>query len=103
MTREYVIRWLADERDYTIDKFGLDADDEHIAEGVPEGGWWEQQFDNYLHRTGVLGLETPGGRQAFAKFVATAVGALEAVVRVYGELPEPGVPSGNNLETLRPL
>lgn len=98
---EYVRAWLADERGYTIKKFGLPQDDDHILEGL--AGWWAQQFDNYLHRAWVLGLDTPGGRQALAKFVATAVGALEAAVRVYGPLPEPGVSSGNNLDALRPL
>lgn len=99
-TEEYVRNWLSGERSYTIGKFGLDADNEHIAEFVALGveeGWWDQQFANYLHRAKVLGLDTPAGRQAAAKFVATAVGFLEAVVRQYGPLPEPGVPSGENL------
>src|SRR4051812_43247357 len=97
-SRSYVLDWLRDERDYTISKFGLATDDEHTKEGLD---WWEQQFDNYFHRAGILGLDTPGGRQAFAKFTATALGALEAVVRVHGALPEPGVPSGGNLAKLR--
>lgn len=97
-TEEYVRLWLAGERSYTLDKFGIDADNQHIGEwaelDLNATNWWETQFDNYLGRAGVLGLDNPGGRQAFAKFVATAVGALEAVVRVYGPLPAPGVPSG---------
>lgn len=94
---EYVRAWLAQERDYTIAKFGLDLDDQHVAEGME---WWEQQFLNYIGRADVLGLDSPGGRQAAAKFVATALGFLEAVVRVHGPLPEPGVPSGENLNTV---
>lgn len=103
----YVRDWLSDERDYTIDKFGIDLDNKHIKEWNDSIGdlqsYWEQQFTNYLGRAATLGLNTPGGKQAFAKFVATTVGALEAVVRVYGEIPSPGVPSGENLTNLSPL
>jgi hypothetical protein len=35
------------------------------------------------------------------KYVATAIGMLATTVEVYGELPEPGVPSGENLDQLR--
>lgn len=99
-TEEYVRQWLAIERGYTIEKFGVDLDNQHLREGF---AWWEQQFLNYFHRAQVLGLDTPGGRQAAAKFVATAVGMLEAVVREFGPLPKPGVPSGENLDLLGEL
>lgn len=102
---KYVRDWLEDERDYTIDKFGIDLDDKHIKEfnmsGSDTDSWWLQQLDNYYHRANVLDLTTSGGRQALAKFVATAAGMLEAAVRVYGPLPEPGVTSGENLTNLR--
>lgn len=98
-TEEYVRAWLAGERQYTIDKFGIELDNQHVSESRTFE-WWEQQFDNYLHRAGIFGLDTINGRQALAKFVATAVGMLEAAVRVYGPLPEPGVPSGYNLDTI---
>lgn len=104
--RKYVEAWLRDERQYTLDKFGLEQDNEHVGInhfGVDQDGWWDRQFDNYLHRAKVLSLYTPAGRQAAAKFVATAVGFLEAVVRVHGPLPEPGVPSGENIDQLRLL
>jgi hypothetical protein len=98
-TEEYVRNWLAKERAYTLDKFGIDEDNEHTP--LREWSeWWEKQFENYLFRAQVLGLDTPGGRQAAAKFVATAVGFLETVVRLYGPLPEPGVTSGENLDRL---
>ena len=104
--REYVEQWLRDERAYTIDKFGLASDDQHTIEfyhglPAPKPSWWDQQFDNYLGRAFTLGLDTPGGRQAAAKFVATAMGFLESVVRQFGPLPEPGVTSGENLNQLR--
>jgi hypothetical protein len=97
-----VFSWLRGERDYQVAKFGIDLDDEHTTEGLGEDGWWWQQLMNYFHRSRVLGLETPVGRQALAKFVATACGLLESTVRVYGPLPLPGGPSGENIESTRP-
>lgn len=104
-TEEYVRQWLAREREYTIAKFGLDLDNLHTREWDyrDEVDWWNQQFDNYYTRAGILGLDNPNGRQALAKFVATAVGMLEAAVRVHGPLPKPGVPSGENLDLLGEL
>lgn len=106
----YAIGWLCDERQYTVDKFGTEADRQHIEEYQNcdvalsrSAGWWSQQLDNYLGRVEVLGLDTPNGRQALAKFVSTALGMLSATVEVFGELPEPGVPSGENLTNLRSL
>lgn len=97
-TEEYVREWLRKERQYTIQKFGLDADDEHT--NIYVGDWWEQQLNNYLYRARVLGIDSINGRQALAKFVATGVGMLEACVRKYGPLPIPGVTSGDNLGTI---
>lgn len=100
----YVQDWLTAEVAYTQAKFGLDADDEHtrqFADGDDE--WWQQQFDNYLHRAKVLGIDTPGGRQALAKFVSTAQGMLMSAVRLYGPLPKPGCSSGENFDNMKEL
>lgn len=86
--------WLTHERRYQVTKFGLARDDAHTKQGVGDGSWWRQQLFNYLHRAHVLGLDNPLGRQAVAKFTATACGLLESVIRVEGDLPAPGVPSG---------
>jgi len=86
--------WLVAERRYQVRKFGTDVDDEHTRQGVSQDGWWWQQLINYFHRAHILGLEHPGGRQALAKFTATACGLLESVIRVHGTLPPAGVPSG---------
>lgn len=100
-TEQYVRLWLKGERDYTIEKFGIDEDNQHTTQWSQEDKtWWTDQLDNYYHRAGVLGLDTINGRQALAKFVATAVGMLESSVRLFGPLPEPGVPSGQNLDTI---
>jgi hypothetical protein len=107
---EYVEDWLDEElRMYVYQKFNQLVDAEHIKEfmqpanGGRSEGWWTQQLDNYYHRAAVLGLDTPNGRQALGKFVATAICMLVATVDVYGELPKPGVPSGENLTELSPL
>jgi hypothetical protein len=86
--------WLIHEREYQVEKFGTDLDDEHTLAGLGEESWWWQQLTNYFHRSRVLGLDTPVGRQAIAKFAATSCGLLESVIRVYGALPRPGVSSG---------
>lgn len=94
-----VFAWLRAERSYQVAKFGIEADDAHTLQGIGEGSWWSQQLTNYYHRAGVVGFETPVGRQAIAKFVATGCGLLESVVRLHGHLPTAGVPSGQNLDT----
>jgi hypothetical protein len=86
--------WLVRERDYQVNKFGVGLDDQHTLQGLGEDSWWWQQLMNYFHRSKVLGLDTPVGRQAFAKFAATSCGLLESIIRVYGSLPNPGVSSG---------
>lgn len=106
---DYCLQWLVYEREYTLDKFGKDQDQRHVKEfhelrtESSADNWWDQQLENYYHRFQVLGLDTPNGRQALAKFVSTALGMLTAAVQVYGPLPEPGVSSGENLDKLKPL
>lgn len=91
----HVFSWLMQERTYQVRKFGTDLDDEHTLQGLDEETWWLRQLMTYYHRSTVLGLDNPLGRQALAKYVATACGLLESVVRVYGPLPPAGVPSGD--------
>lgn len=89
-----VFDWLGRERQYQVAKFGTQLDDENTRAGLDEEGWWWRQLSTYYHRAGVLTLDNPLGRQALAKFAATACGLLESVARVHGPLPDPGVPSG---------
>ena len=80
--------WLVSEREYQTEKFGSDDDDRHLREtGLSSNGWWIRQLDRYLDQARDR-LDKPDGRQSLAKFTATAVGLLEAVVRVYGEIPD---------------
>lgn len=95
-----VFVWLARERNYQLKKFGVELDDEHTMQfGLAADGWWSRQLESYYHRARVLGIDQMNGRQALAKYVATACGLLESVVRVYGRLPAPGVPSGEIIDS----
>jgi len=92
--------WLEHEHfAYQIQKFPASVDDTQTRIDPSQ---WEGDILKYLHRALVLGLDNPLGRQAIAKMAATAVGMAESVVRLYGELPEPGVPSGENADKLWP-
>lgn len=53
---------------------------------------------NYLKRAEILGLDTLAGRQAFGKFVVTAMAMLDRIVLAYGDLPEAGHPSGEIIQ-----
>jgi hypothetical protein len=93
-----VFSWLRGERALQLKEWGADIDDTHTREGLNEGSWWPSQLDHYLHRARELGIETAAGRQALAKFVATATALLESSVRIHGWLPASGVRLGENLE-----
>jgi hypothetical protein len=84
--------WLRGERALQLNEFGPDRDDAHTLEGLGPDGWWARQLTKYMERARELGLETEPGRQALAKFVATAIALLESSVRLYGWLPAPGIP-----------
>lgn len=96
--RELILNWLEAERVAHQDRKFEDLrpvhDTEMLNSGIDQSGYWWQQINMYFYRANVLGIDTLLGKQAAAKGVATALGMLESVVRVYGELPAPGVPSG---------
>lgn len=99
---EYVIQWERDEHNYADSKV-TQNEEEDDQRTIREPEYWEDQIGMYVHRSCVLGLDTPAGRQAAFKALATALSFAESVVRVYGAVPEPGVPSGYNLGKLREL
>lgn len=91
MNDDYIaaLDWImAEHKLYQSKKYGEERDDELTAEE------WRGQVDMYLHRATILGLDTPGGRQAVGKAAATAVAYVENVFRRYGSMPAPGFPSG---------
>lgn len=64
---------------------------------------WMTFLTNYWQRARTLGLTTPQGRQAFGKFIVTAMHCLETAIECHGHMPKPGQPSGELKEwtTLR--
>jgi hypothetical protein len=93
--------WLKGERTYQLKKWGTEADDLRTVGKTKSLGDmrdWDTKINEYIHRAQVLGYENPAGRQALAKGLATMAGWTESVVRLYGDLPEAGVPSGENIE-----
>ena len=85
---EHVKAWLDGERAYAEAKW----EPEKVDAITPEEyeGWVMQ----YLHRAIVLGVENPNGKQALGKALRTLTGMTESIVRRHGDLPAPGVPSG---------
>ena len=96
--RAYAEQWVHDEITYEKGKTPTDTDDLRTI-NTPEE--WDEIVGMYLHRARTLGLENPGGRQAVAKAAVVCMGYLESCTRAYGSLPEPGVPSGYNLDNIR--
>lgn len=97
MAHEMWKSWFDKESIYQ-DKKWDDTRHEHdrlIAEqGLSIGGRWDHDLNMYIHRSMVLGLDKPNGRQALAKAAMVLIAAVESAVRVYGPLPEPGHTSG---------
>lgn len=98
--------WLRKEWNYIEKKHDLRSPEGlEIQHGMTrsfgsEEDRWKIRLEQYYNRARVLGLETPAGRQALAKFVATAVGMLDDVITVYGHIPAPGVSSGAGADRL---
>jgi hypothetical protein len=96
--RKRILEWLRDEwRLYADVKFDdqRSKHDAHMADTALEpDGWWRNQVLQYVHRAQVLGVDTEAGRQAAVKGLAAYHGMCESMVRVYGNPPKPGVPSG---------
>lgn len=94
--REYIQRWVAEERAYAHRKFDgqRGGHDEEMRRGLDEEGFWLRQIFQYVDRAKMFGLDTFMGRQAMMKCYMTLGGFLESMVRVHGSLPLPGVTSG---------
>ena len=85
---ESVLSWLYAERDnYQVEKFDYEKDMEKGVEG------WVRQFDSYIQRLPVFGLDTQQGVQAALKLAATAMALCEHLADKK-QLPKPGVSSG---------
>lgn len=96
--RDQLDKWIELERTLYADvKF---ADDEEnrtklIAE-LQRGNHevWTQFAFQYLDRVNLMGLNSRNGRQALGKAVITLHHLLETAIMLFGDMPQPGVPSG---------
>lgn len=85
---DWVINWLYIEREkYQPEKFDYATEKDKPVE------YWIQQFDSYIQRLPIFGLDTQQGAQAALKLAATAVALCEHIANA-GKLPKPGVSSG---------
>ena len=107
--RRHLYEWVEGEEEYVEEKFG-DQRGAHDAGLVAHdlNRFWLPQVMQYLDRAGVFlnaAHECHSGsseqrafelraQQALAKGMMTFKGLVESSIRVYGGLPEPGVPSG---------
>jgi hypothetical protein len=91
-----VFAWLRGERAFQLQHFDAAKDDAHTREGLGPETWWFSRLARYTERAQELGLDVPEGREALAKFAATAIALLESSVRVYGWLPTPGRRMGDH-------
>lgn len=84
-----ILVWLRIERStYQAKKF------DYKHEPLQPVEYWMQQFNTYLSRIPVFGIDTPQGLQASLKLAATAVALSESIAEKVGHLPKPGVSSG---------
>lgn len=103
--RRILYDWMTVEEKYVAAKFDSQR---HVHDATLHDldAFWIPQIVQYLDRAKVF-LESSAGhkdanrrhlellaQQALAKGMMTFKGLVEASIRVYGPLPEPGVPSG---------
>lgn len=101
---DLAFEWLQQERKIQR-RLYASVDDERTRLGFTidsDQSWWSR-LHKYWDQAEISGVETEKGRELIAKFVAVAVGMLEGIVRIFGELPEPAVPSTEDPSRLRPM
>jgi len=93
--RARVLDWLREEEDYQRGKWSPATHDELVAtEGTGRDSAFFRDVTQYMHRAHVLGNGTPLGKQALLKALSTLINGCDAVVRVFGDPPPGGSPSG---------
>lgn len=109
--REHLYRWITKEEEYVALKFNdqrMGHDRSLKENGL--GDFWIRQVIQYYDRANAFLTQAKKYRstgmnynarllelkaqQAIAKAMMTAKGLAESSIRVYGDLPKPGVPSG---------
>lgn len=102
VAREHLGEWITKERAEYADADKYDPDGATFRRlsldikdfGVTDGGEMLSFIGNYLKRAQLMGVENANGRQALGKCIVTMMAALEHAIVHFGEMPEPGVPSG---------
>ncbi len=63
---------------------------------MQDGDWerWADFTGNYLQRAVIFGFDSEKGRQALGKACVTILHTLETAIEIYGDMPKPGVTSG---------
>jgi hypothetical protein len=70
--------------------------------GMQPDGEWVRQITQYFDRANAYGLDTLQGRQAVMKSITTLVDCAASMIRVYGQPPPPGYPSGECIQPGQP-
>lgn len=112
--RAHLYFWITEEEIYVNGKFergafSLDLNDEGMQD--PNLEWWERQIMQYMDRARIAlkaaQVFREGGdedkarfmemkaQQALAKLMMTSKGCVEASIRAFGNMPMPGVESGD--------
>ena len=89
---EQIIAWIRAERNYQAKKWNYGAEPEERA--TDERWWLHNGICNYWSRVRIVTVRKALGRQAAAKIITALVHMLELAIVQYGDLPKPGVTSG---------
>lgn len=113
--RRHLYLWMRGEETYAGNKFDAEQrvqryehDDHMRIDHFAPDGWWLRQIVQYYDRAAMFfsaAQSEPNeekkralqlrGQQAICKAIMTAKGACESSIRVFGNLPQPGLPSGD--------
>jgi hypothetical protein len=98
-TRMNVAEWVVKERQghahakwHTGEHRQVQID--HLHAGREGWDWYTNYIEQYLLRAKIQGFDTLQGRQQIGKALMTLTHMLELVVEEFGDMPKPGVPSG---------
>jgi hypothetical protein len=112
--RQHLYEWIGEEDDYSDKKFEDQRAEQDKYLASHDIGWWVNWIKMYYNRAslflnGALDCRMSGdpesiekavhlekmAQQAMAKAAMTAKNGVESSIRVFGDLPEPGLSSGN--------
>lgn len=96
--RKHVLEWIRDEwAAHSDDKYASQlAQHERVfrEEGIGVDSWWRNIVLQYWQRATLVGIDTPEGQQLLMKTATTILDCCATMIRVYGDPPLPGYPSG---------